>query len=116
MRRALTAVALFLCGSLVLAGTGASYSLDIDIAPDGEAGSYTCKAVVADLETGIKVLSAPFVRFTTASPARMKTTDGDLVSELNVSVDSKTSRATAELKVSRAGKVVAAQKLSVAVR
>ena len=115
MRRVLAAVLVFLCGSLVVAAAGASYSLDIDIAPAGQSGSYTCKATVTDLEAG-KVISAPFVTLSTANPASTKSSDGDLVSELTVSVDSKTSRATAELKVTKAGKVVGVQKMSVAVR
>ena len=115
MRRALATVALFLCGSLLAGATGASYSLDVDIAPLGQSGNYTCKAVVTDLETG-KVVSAPLVQLSTASPAYTKSADGDLVSEFNVSVDPKTSRVTAELKVSSGGKVVAVQKMSVAVR
>jgi hypothetical protein len=50
------------------------------------------------------------------SPGTTKTTSGDLIAELQVSVDPKASKATAELKVSRAGKVVAVQKTSVAIR
>src|SRR5260370_30894667 len=111
MRRIFAAFLFLLCGSLALAAGSVSYSLDIDITPGNQAGTYLCKAVVTDLETG-KVFSAPFVTLVAVSPASTKTADGDLVSEFTVSVDSKTSRATAELKVSCAGKVIAAQEMS----
>jgi len=71
--------------------------------------------VIKDLDTG-KVLSAPSITLLADSPTSTKTTAGDLTAEFRVSVDSKTSRATADLKVTRLGKVVAAQKSSVAIR
>ena len=106
--------------SLLLAGTAlaadpTSYSLDLDVSPTGSSGAYVCKATIAELDSG-KVLSAPAIGLIADSPATATTTDGDLVSELTVSVNSKESRATAQLKVSKAGKLVALQKTSVAVR
>ena len=115
MKRFLTSAACLLASTLALAADGASYSLDLDLTPTSQTGAYLCKAEIKDLDTG-KVLSAPSIALLADSPATVKSTDGDLVAELKVSIDSKASRATADLKVSRGGKVVAAQKTSVAVR
>jgi hypothetical protein len=115
MRRTLIGLALFVYAALASAAEGSSYSLDVDLSPAGKPGAYQCKVVVKDLDTG-KVLSAPTIGLSADNPASTRTTDGDLVAELKVSVDSKASRATAELKVSRGGRPVAAQKTSIAIR
>lgn len=115
MGRYLIGFALLFCSVFALAAGGASYSLDIDLTPTTQAGSYLCKAVVKDLETG-KVVAAPKIELLVDTPSAITSTDGDLVAEFSVSVDSKASRANAELKVSRAGKVVASQRTSVAIR
>ncbi len=115
MKLILIGLACLLSGALALAADGSSYSLDLDIAPTNQSGGYLCKAEIKDLDTG-KVLSAPSITLLAGSPATTRTTDGDLVAELRVSVDSKGSRATAELKVSRAGRAVAAQKTTVSIR
>jgi len=113
MKTFLLGMACLLSACLALAD-GSSYSLDIDVAPATDANGFVCKAVVKDIETG-KILTAPNIRFLADSPASITTTEGELSAEFRVSFDSKAARATAELKVSRAGKVVAAQKTSVAI-
>ena len=115
MRRYLIGLVSLLFTVVALAAGGTSYSLDIDIAPTAQAGAYACKAVVKDLETG-KVVVAPNIALLADTPAAITSRDGDLVAEFRVSVESKASRAIAELKVSRGGRVVASQKSSVAVR
>jgi hypothetical protein len=45
-------VSFLLWGSLALAAGSVSYSLDIDMTPGNQAGTYLCKAVVTDLVTG----------------------------------------------------------------
>lgn len=115
MRRSVIGLVFLLCGVFALAAGGSSYSLDIDLTPSARAGAYVCTAVVKDLETG-KVVVAPRIALLADTPAAITSTDGDLEAEFRVSVDSKASRAIAQLKVSRAGKVVAFQKTSVAIR
>lgn len=115
MRRYLTGVALLLCCGFALAAGGPSYSLDIDLTPTAQAGAYVCKAVVKDLDTG-EVLVAPNIALLADYHAAMTSTDGDLVAEFRVFVDSKGSRAIAELKVSCGDKVVASQKATIAIR
>ena len=68
-----------------------------------------------DLESG-EVISAPRITVKAGTPATAKTTSGDLVSVLKVSVEPANSMGTAELTVSRAGKVVASQKTALQLR
>jgi hypothetical protein len=115
MKRFQIGLASLFLGVFALGADGSSYSLDLNLSPANQSGSYLCKAQIKDLDTG-KVVAAPAITLMAGTPAATKITAGDLLTELKVSVDSKGSRATAELKVSRAGKVVAAQTTSVAIR
>jgi hypothetical protein len=84
-------LALLFLSSLTLRADGSSYSLDLNLSPTGQSGSYICRAEIKDLDTG-KVLSAPSVSLMAGSPGTTKTTSGDLIAELQVSVDPKASR------------------------
>jgi 23S rRNA U2552 (ribose-2'-O)-methylase RlmE/FtsJ len=114
--KVLTIIASLLVSSLVLAADPPLYSLSVDVKPMNAAeGVYVCAARITDLTTG-NTLSEPTVTLRAGEPANMTTTDGDLKSNLTLSVDQASSTATAELTVTRAGKVVAAQKSSIRLR
>ena len=115
MRRLQIGLLSLLLSTFAFGANGSSYSLDLNLSPAGQSGSYLCKAEIKDLDTG-KVVSAPAITLMAGTPAATKTTSGDLLAELKVAVDSQGSKATAELKVSRAGKVVAAQTTSISIR
>ena len=115
MKRLQIGLACLFLSALALGADGSSYSLDLNLSPAGQSGSYLCKAEIKDLDTG-KVVSAPAITLVAGTPAVTKTTAGDLLAELKIAVDPKGSRATAELKVSRAGKIVVAQTASLALR
>jgi hypothetical protein len=115
MKRLQVGLACLLLSAFAFGADGSSYSLDLNLSPANLSGSYLCKAEIKDLDTG-KVVSAPSITLVAGTPAATKTSSGDQLVELKVSVDPKGSRATAELKVSRAGKVVAAQTTSLTIR
>jgi hypothetical protein len=115
MKRIFAALFLSSLGSLAFA-EGSSYALEVDVAPDGSgrANAYLCHVVVTDLEKGEAVM-APQVALLAdgAATVSTKAEDGrEFV--LDLFVESKTSKATADLKVKRGGKVLAEQKTSMA--
>lgn len=113
MRRATLAVGLLLAAAIAVASEPSSYSLDVDVSSAGQPGFYMCRAILTDLASG-DVVFAPSVQLKAGGPARASSQDGDLLSEFQVNVDSETSKVTAQVRVTRAGRVVAAQKVSVA--
>lgn len=115
MKRISIALGLVLLAAVSRAAEPANYSLDVSFTPVDKAGEYLCEATITNLDTG-KVLSAPQIRTLADVPATVKTSEGDLSAELVVGIDSKTSTASAALKMSRAGKVVASQKTSIRIR
>jgi hypothetical protein len=117
-KRSLATLFLFASSALVQAAGGSSYSMDVDLTKGDRPDAYLCKAVISDLETG-EVLAAPMISFTADSPATVSSEpfplkDGDRRIEFTIAVDAKRSSATAELKVTRAGEVLAAQKTTMA--
>jgi hypothetical protein len=115
MRHIVSTLAFFLLVSAAIASEPNAYSLDVDVTPTQQTGVYMCKATVTDLASG-DVIFAPAIQLKADSPAAASGADGDLSAEFTVSVDSAASRVTAQVRVTRAGKVIAAQKSSVAVR
>lgn len=115
MRRVFPALALFLLAAVSAASESNAYSLDVDVTPTPQPGVYMCKATVTDLASG-EVIFAPAIQLKAGSPAAASAADGDLSAEFTVSVDSAASRVRAQVSVTRAGKLVAAQKSSVTVR
>jgi hypothetical protein len=111
MRRVVAVAILVLIPTVVKASDAGLFGLDVRMAPGAQAGTYMCEAEVKNLESGA-ILSAPRLTFTAGAPASAKTTSGDLVSVLKVSVDQESGVGTAELSVSKAGKLVATQKSS----
>jgi len=114
MRRALIVLATSFLSTVAL-GSEPVYSFDLDVSPTDETGFYMCRATVTNLETG-ELVFGPAIQLSADSPANARSADGDCMSELSVFVDSKTSRVTAEVRITRAGTVVAAQRTSVAIR
>ena len=114
MKRTVLALTTFLLAVVAVAGDSGTYSLDVDVSPTTQADSYMCRAILTDLTTG-SVVFAPSIQLKAGSPATASGADGDLVSEFQVSVDSESGRVTSEVRVSRAGKLIASQKTSVAV-
>ena len=114
MKRAVLALAALLLAVVAVAGDSGTYSLDVDVSPTIQPDSYVCRAMVTDLATG-SVIFAPSIQLKVGSSARASGEDGELVSEFQVLVDSKSSRVTSEVRVTRAGKLIAAQKSSVVV-
>ena len=112
MKRLGIALALILVAAMSRAAEAANYSLEVNFKVMGRPGDYLCEAKITNLDTGA-VFSAPQIRALADVPATVTTSDGDLAAELVVTVDSKTSTASAALKMSRAGKVVASQKTSI---
>jgi hypothetical protein len=98
-----------------LSGAVELFSLDVDIKPAGPAGSYVCLASVSDLATGEKLFS-PRISFKAGSQSRAKSGSGNPSFELTVNVDPDSATATALLKVTRDGRLVASQRTSVQIR
>ena len=115
MKRTVLALTAFLLAAVAVAGDSGTYSLDVDVSPTTQADSYMCRAILTDLATG-NVIFAPSIQLKLGSSARASSGDGDLVSEFQVLVDSDSSRVTSRVRVTRAGKLIAAQKSSIAVR
>ncbi len=115
MRRVALILAFLLLAAVAGASDSTAYSLAVDVSPTTQPGFYMCRVTVTDLANG-SVVFAPSIQLQTGSPARASSGDGDLVSEFQVSVDSESSRVTTEVTVTRAGRMVAAQKISVTVR
>jgi hypothetical protein len=105
---------LALCTAGSLWAEPAKYGLEVSVRPQG-ASEFVCEAQVKDLATG-EVVSAPRIVFAGDKQARTKSTSGDLLSEIAVSVDLEASRATVDLKVSQKGMTVATQKVAVQLR
>lgn len=114
MRRLIAVAGLLMVSTLGYAADPSSFGLEVTLKP-GQAGSYVCEGRVKNLESG-EVISAPRITMKAGAPATAKTTSGDLVSILKVSVEPEASMGTAELIVSRAGKVVASQKTALQLR
>jgi hypothetical protein len=115
MKRLALLILLVLAPAYGMASDARVFALEIDMAPGPQAGTYTCEAEVKNLESG-ETLSAPRITFGAGAPATAKSTSGDFVSVLKVSVDSESNVGTAELTVSRLGKVVASQRTSLRLR
>ena len=99
----------------VLASESTSYALDVDVSSTSRPDVYNCTLTVTNLEDGSLVFN-PRVELRSGEPLTAQRKDGDLLSELTVSVDSATARVTTEMKLSRAGKVVAIHRSSVVAR
>ena len=106
---------LLLVARVAAASDASAYSLDVDVSSTGQPGVYMFRAILTDLDSG-NIVFAPSIQLKAGTPATASGQDGALVSEFLVSVDPKSSRVTTEVKVTRAGKLVAAQKSSVALR
>jgi hypothetical protein len=115
MRRTILVLAALLLAVVGFASDSSTYSLEVDVSPAAQPDFYMCRAVLTDLTTG-SVVFAPSIQLKAGSPARASGGDGDLIAEFQVSVDSGSSRVTSEVRVSRSGKLIAAQKTSVAAR
>ena len=114
MKRTILVLAALLLAAVGAASDSSTYSLEVDVSPTTQPDSYMCRAILTDLTTG-SVVFAPSIQLKAGSPATASGADGDLVSEFQVSVDSESGRVTSEVRVSRAGKLIASQKTSVAV-
>jgi hypothetical protein len=115
VKRLSIALGLILLAAVSRAAEPANYSLEVNFKATGQTGEYLCEATITNLDTGA-VFSAPQIRTLVDVPATVKTSDGDLAAELVVAVNSKTSTASAALKMSRAGKIVASQKTSIRIQ
>jgi hypothetical protein len=115
MRRLFLMFIAFLLTGVAVASETTSYSLDVDVSPAAQPGFYTCRAVLTDLRDG-NVIFAPSIQLKADSTETASGGDGDLASVFKVSIDSATSRVTAEVRVTRAGKIVVEQKSSIAIR
>lgn len=119
MQRILAMLCLSSLATLALA-EGSFYSMEVNVEPygSGQPNAYVCKAVIIDLNTGSPVMmpTLSFLSDTKGPAGTLSTKDGDTEFAFSIGVDSKTSKTTAELKVTRAGKLVAEQKTSIAVR
>jgi hypothetical protein len=106
-------VVLFLIVSVC--GAAEIYSLDVDIKPAAPAGNYVCLASVSDLATGERLFS-PKIAFKAGSQATANGGAGNPTFELTVKVDPNSATATALLRVTHDGKLVASQRASVQIR
>lgn len=113
IRRVLGFLAFLLAAAVCAAAD--MYSTDLDVKPAGETGSYVCQATVTDLATGQKVF-APRVEFRPGAEAAARSGSGSPAFELTVQVDSKTDTATALLRVTRDGKLVASNRATMQIR
>lgn len=109
MKQGLAICLLAIMPSLGVASDRGNFSLEVSLVPGSRTGLYICEAQVKDLDSG-EVIAAPRIVGKAGAPATASTRSGDLLTVLKVSVDSATSMGTAELTVSRGGKVVASQK------
>ncbi len=111
---------LFLFSLAALALAEGSYAMDVDVRPDGSgrANAFLCDLTVTDLDTNTPVMMPKLAFLSDANGPDIltTTTDDGRTFAFSISVDSKTSKAVAELKVTRAGKVIAEQKTSMAIR
>lgn len=114
MRRIVVFLAALLVTTVAWAVDSTSYSLDVDVSPTHQPSNYLCKAIITDLSNGT-VIFAPSIQLRAGAPANASIVEGDLLTAFKVSVDPESSRVTAEVTVTRAGKVISAQKSSVAV-
>lgn len=116
MKSSFAAFLLFASARLLQAA-GASYSMDVNLAPMrdvAEKNAYVYTATVTDLETG-EPLSSPTLTLLADGPAEITTEGEDVTVKFKVVIESAQSRATSEITVLREGKVVASQKTSMAI-
>jgi hypothetical protein len=114
MKKVLAIATLMSVSAVGFAADQSSFGLEVSLRPS-QAGFYVCEGLVKNLESG-EVISAPRITVKAGTSATAKTTSGDLVSVLKVSVEPAASMGKAELTVSRAGKVVASQKTGLQLR
>ena len=115
MRRIAFVLLALLLATPALASESTSYAMDVDVSSTSQPDVFMCTVTVTNLEDGTLVF-APRVELRSGEPVTAQTKDGDLLSELKVSVDSGTARVTTEVKLSRAGRVVAVHRSSVIAR
>jgi hypothetical protein len=115
MRRIAFVLLVLLLATPALAAESTSYSLDVDVSPTSHADEYVCAVTVTNLEDGSLVF-APRVQLRSGEPVTAQCKDGEMLSELRVSVDAATARVTTEIKITRAGRIVSIQRSSVLAR
>jgi hypothetical protein len=115
MRRFVFALLVLLLATPAHAAESAGYSMDVDVSSTSRPDEYICSVTVTNLEDGSLVF-APRVQLRSGEPVTAQSRDGDVLSELRVSVVAATARVTTEVKITRAGKVVAIQRSSVVAR
>ena len=115
MRRIAFVLLALLLAIPALASKPNGYAMDVDVSSTSQPDVFLCTVTVTNLEDGTLVF-APRVELRSGEPVIAQSKDGDLLSELAVSVDSATARVTTEVKLSRSGKVVAIHRSSVTPR
>ncbi len=115
MRRIAFVPLVLLLATPVLASESTSYALDVDVSSTSQPDLYVCTLTVTNLEDG-SLLFNPRVELRSGEPLTAQRRDGDLLSELTVSVDSATARVTTEVKITQAGKLISLQRSSVVAR
>ncbi|HTO77686.1 MAG TPA: hypothetical protein VMQ61_16570 [Thermoanaerobaculia bacterium] len=115
MRRIAFVLLALLLAIPALASEPNGYAMDVDVSSTSQSDVFLCTVTVTNLEDGTLVF-APRVELRSGEPVIAQSKDGDLLSELAVSVDSATARVTTEVKLTRDGKVIAIHRSSVVAR